>query len=217
MEVKFSCWLNWTAPKKKARDKVRPQKGRLIKRAWERNKRVMLLTQMAGLWGAVLGNSNMPNFLLVLSLKSILKSVLNVLHCTLNVISGVWAHAQHECAQTEWSISPFQSASISQQTQSQLKATAVGHFSAELNSVTHLRAHSRGSVAELSNSSNVFKRVESERYNMDFLEHESNMWVSMLSCLRTGSLQCEQTGEAFHKLSWRYRYSKLLSNETCFI
>lgn len=175
----------------------------------------MLLTQMARLWGAVMGNSNMSSFLLVLSLKSILKSVLNVLHCTLNVISGVGAHAQHECTQTEWSISPFQSASISQRAQSDC-GRAISLLS--LIRVTHLRAHSRGSVAELSNRSNIFRRVESERYNLDFLEQESNMWVSMLSyCLMTGSLQCEQTGEAFHKLSWRYRYSKLLSNETCFI
>lgn len=94
----------------------------------------MLLTQMARLWGAVMCNSNMSNFLLVLSLKSILKSVLNVLHCTLNVISGVGAHAQHECAQTEWSISPFQS-SISQQAQSDC-SRAISPLS--LIRVTHL-------------------------------------------------------------------------------
>lgn len=105
-------------------------------------KRVILLTQMFRLWGAMLGNSNMSSFLLVLSLESILKCALNVLRCTLGALSGAGARAKLSVPD-ERSISPFQSASISRQTQSQLKSTISLH---RFIRVTDLKAHSEVSV-----------------------------------------------------------------------
>lgn len=125
------CWvltkLNSTK-KRKVRDKVRLPKGRLIKRAWERNKRTMLLTQMAGLRGAELGNSNMSSFFLVLSPQVNIEIGVKCVALYPQRAQRCRSSRTAECAQTEWSISPFQSASISQQTQSQLKETAVGPF-----------------------------------------------------------------------------------------
>lgn len=91
---KPSCWLNFTAPKKESEIKLGLTKTESRKERKTDKERAMLLTQMTGLWGAVLGNSNTSSFLLVLSLKSVLKSVLNVLHCSLSVLRGVRAHAQ---------------------------------------------------------------------------------------------------------------------------